>query len=188
MIRTTLTVLTLALALSGCARVFPAKVDKDSPFAPGVDYRKEAVDGLTVGNRLLANKEYNLALDAFTRAAMEEGFTGETYAGLGAANFGLGRLGQAEKQLREAVKSPDAPPEAWNNLGLVLIEKGELPEAVEVLRRAFALSNGQNDEIRENLRLALAMQGKNDYDPDVEQELDLVQSGKGQYRLHQQVP
>ncbi|MGB2203138.1 MAG: tetratricopeptide repeat protein, partial [Pseudooceanicola atlanticus] len=104
------------------------------------------------------------------------------------ANFGLGRLGQAEKQLREAVKSPEAPPEAWNNLGLVLIEKGELPEAVEVLRRAFALSNGQNDEIRENLRLALAMQGKNDYDPDVEQELDLVQSGKGQYRLHQQVP
>ncbi len=189
MIRQTLLLLGLTVALSGCAQLFGPKIDKNSPFAPGVDHRKEApVDAATVGNRLLANKEYNLALDAYTRAALKHGFTGEIYAGLGASNFGLGRLRQAEDQLRKAVEFPDAPPEAWNNLGLVLIEKGEIPEATEVLRRAFALSNGENDEIRENLRLALAMRGKTVYDTELEQELDLVKSGKGQYRLRRETP
>lgn len=180
-------ILCSVMALGGCAQLGQNSV-KGTAYAPGVDIRKEGVDAAVVGNRLLANKQYQLALDAYTRAALKHGFTGEIYAGLGASNYGLGRLGQAEKQLRKAVAYPDAPPEAWNNLGLVLLDRGEIPEAIEILRRAFALSNGENDEIRENLRLALAMQGKTVYDSELEQELGLVRSGKNKYQLRQTAP
>lgn len=186
MIRAALAALVCLTTLASCSDV--ARVDKDEPYAPGIDRRKEAVDGMVVGNRLLEAKQYELALDAFTRAAADKGLTPEVYAGLGAANQGLGRLGQAEKQLREAIKDPGAAPQTWNNLGLVLMDTGESAEAVEVLRRAFALSNGENDEIRDNLRLALAMQEKTVYDPEAEQELDVVRSGSGTYRIREQFP
>jgi Flp pilus assembly protein TadD len=45
---------------------------------------------------------------------------------------------------------------AWNNLGVILMERGKIPEAAQVFRRAFATDNGNSDEIRDNLRLALA--------------------------------
>ncbi|WP_424832853.1 hypothetical protein [Ruegeria sp.] len=42
----------------------------DDPFAPGVDPDGEAVDEITVGNRLMVAGEYELAMDSFTRAAL----------------------------------------------------------------------------------------------------------------------
>jgi Flp pilus assembly protein TadD len=182
--RAALAALACVILLSACT---DEGIDKAAPFAPGIDRRKEAVDPMLVGNRLLEAKQYELALDAFTRAAVN-GLTPEVQAGLGAANLGLGRLGQAEVQLREAIKAPDAAPQTWNNLGVLLMDRGQIPEAVEVLRRAFALSNGENDEIRDNLRLALAMKDKTVYDPTAEEELDLVRSGSGRYRLREQIP
>lgn len=186
MIRAALAALACVGLLGACTGA--GQIDKDNPFAPGVDRKKEAVDGMIVGNRLLEAKQYELALDAFTRAAGQQGLTPEVYAGLGAANLGLGRLGQAEKQLREAIKDPQAAPQTWNNLGLVLLDTDQIPEAVEILRRAFALSNGENDEIRDNLRLALAMQEKTVYDPETEQDLDVVRSGSSVYRIREQFP
>lgn len=187
MIRAASAALVCAVLLSGCAEGLKTP-DKDSPYAPGVDLKKDAVDGTVVGNRLLEAKQYELALDAYTRAAATQGMTGEIYAGIGAANLGLGRLGQAEQQLRKAITFEDAAPETWNNLGLVLMDTGQLPEAVEILRRAFALSNGESDEIRDNLRLVLAMQGETVYDPELQEELDLVRSGQSVYRLKPQEP
>lgn len=187
MSRAALAALVCCLVLGGCSDRI--RIDKDTPFAPGVDHRKEAmVDPMLVGNRLLEARQYELALDAFTRSAGQQGLTPEVYAGLGAANFGLGRLGQAERQLREAVKSPEAAPQTWNNLGLVLVDTDQLPEAIETLRRAFALSNGENDEIRDNLRKALAMQDKTVYDQGAEQELDVVRSGSGTYSIREEFP
>lgn len=187
MIRAAVAALACLTALGACTDT--VKIDKGSPFAPGVDRRKkDEVDPMLVGNRLLEAKQYELALDAFTRAAAQKGMTPPVYAGLGAANLGLGRLGQAEGQLRKAVDDPEAAAETWNNLGMLLVDKGEIPEAVETLRRAFALSNGENDEIRDNLRLALAMQSKTSYDPAAEQDLDLVRSGQNRYRLREQFP
>lgn len=188
MIRAAIAALTCLSVLGGCTGLTTPKFDPASPYSPGVDRRKDAVNGVVVGHRLLAAKQYELALDAFTRAASDEGLTPTIYAGLGAANFGLGRLGQAEQQLREAVKDTAAAPETWNNLGMLLIDTGRTPEATEALRRAFALSNGENDEIRDNLRMALALQRKTGYDPDLEQELDLVRDGRSVYRLRQQEP
>jgi tetratricopeptide (TPR) repeat protein len=124
-------------------------------YAPGVAGESD-IDGLIVGHRLMAAGEFQLALDAYTRAAAQQGLNVDTLSALGSANLRLGRLGQAEGLLRRAVEeAPDFPP-AWNNLGVLLMERGEVAEATEVFRRAYATDNGNSDEIRDNLRLALA--------------------------------
>jgi len=154
-----------------------------SPFAPALDPRGEAVDGLIVGNRMMAAGQYELALESFTRAAGEQGQTGEVLMALGSANMALGRLNQAEPLLRRAVKAEPDWPEAWNNLGIVLIELGETPEATEVFRRAFALDNGQSDSIRDNLRLALAKMENSLYSETLEQDYKIVNRGGGDYLI-----
>ena len=125
--------------------------------APGVDLKAEAVDGVEVGHRLIAAGEYELAIKSFNRAALDRGkIDAEILAGLGSANLGLGRLGQAETLLRRAIVADGAQPEDWNNLGVVLMEAGKTAEAEQIFKRAFALDNGESVAIRDNLRLALA--------------------------------
>lgn len=147
------TVLAGAVAACGPDRIDTAET---GPWAPGVDHRGQAVDGVEVGHRLIEAGQYELALEAFTRAALEDGMTAEVLSGLGTANLGLGRLGQAEDLLRRAVAADETWPEAWNNLGVVLMERGKTGEAQQVFRTAYALDDGESDSIRENLRLALA--------------------------------
>jgi tetratricopeptide (TPR) repeat protein len=154
------------------------------PFPPGVDTSKPAVDGIEVGHRLMAAGEYDLALDAFTRAALDHGMTPEVLTGLGSANLGLGRLGQAEKLLRRAVEAAPDWAEAWNNLGVVLMETGQLAEAQQVFRRAYALDNGESDSIRDNLRLALAKSEIDANNGGAEgQEYKLVRRGSGDFLI-----
>ncbi|QFT64158.1 tetratricopeptide repeat protein [Roseivivax sp. THAF30] len=152
-------------------------------FAPDIDPRGEAVDGLLVGHRLMDSGEPELALEVYIRAAAERGLTIEVLSALGAANLELGRLNQAEDLLREAVKLDGAAPEVWNNLGVVLMELGETAEASEVFRRAYALDNGQNDSIRDNLRLALAKIENPFYAEANEEEFELVRRGQGDYLI-----
>ena len=143
-------VLMLALALAACGPSRPERV-----FAPGLADR-EAADGLETGHRLMAAGEPELALRAYQRAVAERGLDVDTLSALGSANLALGRLGQAERFLRRATtEAPDFPP-AWNNLGVLLMERGEYAEAVEVFRRAFATDSGNSEEIRANLAGALA--------------------------------
>jgi len=152
-IRTVAATLALAGVAVGCTESRPA--DPPALWAPGVDSRKDAEDGLVVGHRLMAAGEYELALDAFTRATLDHGLSAELLSSLGTANLGLGRLGQAEDLLRRATaKEPDWP-EPLNNLGIVLMEQGQTSEAVQVFKRAYALDNGESDAIRDNFRLAL---------------------------------
>ncbi|WP_245542178.1 tetratricopeptide repeat protein [Rubellimicrobium thermophilum] len=135
--------LALSLAAAGCAE--PGRSPRDSDIAP-----------LENGHRLMAAGEFESARDAYLLAATRDGLTADVLAGIGSADLHLGRLGQAERWLRLAVrKDPDFVP-AWNNLGVVLMEKGEYGEASEAFRRAFALDSGSSDTIRDNLRLALA--------------------------------
>ncbi len=152
------TALLLGFGLAGCVTgTDPVALPEGQIDAPGVDLEGEAVDGVAVGHRLLAAGEYELAIKSFNRAAVARGaIDAEILAGLGSANLGLGRLGQAETLLRRAVARDDAEPEDWNNLGVVLMEAGKLAEAELVFKRAFALDNGESVAIRDNLRLALA--------------------------------
>ena len=158
---------------------------KDSPFAPPVDPSGEAVDGLVVGWRLMGAGEYELAMDAFARYAAENGMTPEVLAAVGTANLGLGRLGQAERTLRQSLDADPNSPETWNNLGIVLMERGELAEAVGVFRKAYALDNGESDSIRDNLRLALAKSENPGYGDGQTQEYKLVRRGSSDYVIRQ---
>lgn len=155
----------------------------DSPYAPGVARNQEAVDGLLVGNRLLDAGEYELAIDAFSRGALNHGMSADILAGLGAANLGLGRLHTAERLLRDAVEKNETSPEIWNNLGVVLLERGNLGEAEQVFKRAYALDDGQSDSIRDNLRLVLAKSENTDYDEDQEQDYKLIRRGSSDYLI-----
>lgn len=155
----------------------------DGVFAPGVA-QGESVDGLIVGHRLMAAGEYELALKAYNRAAAQQGLNVDTMSAIGSANLSLGRLGQAERWLRRAVAEDPTFPPAWNNLGVILMEKGEIGEASEVFRRAFAADNGNSDEIRDNLRLALAnLENPGNNGDQENQNFNLIRRGAGDYVL-----
>lgn len=155
----------------------------DGVYAPGVAGRA-TTDGLEVGHRLMAAGEYELALDAYTRAAAQQGLNVDTLSALGSANLRLGRLGQAEELLRRAVEEDADFPPAWNNLGVILMEKGEIGEAAECFRRAYATDNGDSDQIRDNLRLALARLENPGYlDGQENENFELVYRGTGDYVL-----
>jgi tetratricopeptide (TPR) repeat protein len=173
-------ILSVLLAIAGCT----PSVTRNAPY--GIDRKGEAVDGLTVGHRLMEAQEYELALKAYYRAAGEDGVTVDTLSAIGSANLALGRLGQAEKMLRRALEVDATFVPAMNNLGVVLMEQGNYGEARAVFQRAFAQDSGQTDSIRENLMLAIAESEANVYgDPQEEQEggLRLVRQDKGRYVL-----
>jgi len=160
----------------------------DAVSAPGVAGETRE-DGLTIGHRLMAAGEYELALKSYTRAAAQRGLTADTMSALGSANLRLGRLGQAERWLRRAAEEAPDFPAAWNNLGVVLLEQGKYAEASEIFRRAFATDNGNSDQIRENLRLALANLDDPNYDPDKQnQQFKLVRRGNGDFVILNTAP
>ncbi|MVO16767.1 tetratricopeptide repeat protein [Parasedimentitalea huanghaiensis] len=179
-LRKILIAITASAVVASCGSTTP---DPSNPWAPGVDLNKEAEDGLEVGHRMMTAGQYELALDAFTRAALEHGMTGEVLSSMGSANLGLGRLGQAESLLRRAVKEEPDWPEAMNNLGVVLMEQGNYAEAEQFLRRAYALDNGESDPIRENLRLALANLENSANTTGQNQDYELVQRGGGNFLI-----
>ncbi|KQB95847.1 hypothetical protein AL073_14325 [Loktanella sp. 1ANDIMAR09] len=155
----------------------------DGVFAPGVA-RGESADGLIVGHRLMAAGEYELALKAYNRAAAQQGLNVDTMSAIGSANLNLGRLGQAERWLRRAVEEDPTFPPAWNNLGVILMERGNVSEASEVFRRAFAADNGNSDEIRDNLRLALAkLENPINTEEQEYQNFNLIRRGAGDFVL-----
>lgn len=166
----------LVLLLAACAP------QTDRVFAPGTR-GWGAQDQLVTGRRMMDAGEYELALRAFTRAAAQQGTTTEILGEIGLANLALGRIGQAEEILRKATDASDATPEIWNNLGVVLTEQGEIPEAVLVFRRAFATSSGQSDAIRDNLTKALAMRDDPSYDGANDDGPKMIRQGRGNVLL-----
>jgi Flp pilus assembly protein TadD len=169
-----------AIALSACAP--SGGVSRNLPY--GVDGRGDAVDGLTVGHRLMEAQEYELALKAYLRAAGEEGVNEDVLSAIGSANLKLGRLGQAEQILRRAVEMEPTFVPALNNLGVVLMERGKTGEAKRVFEQAYAYDSGASDAIRENLRLAIAATEQTVYPSESEANgFSLVRQGQGEYLL-----
>lgn len=179
-----------ALALAGlvllgaCSQGLGAR--SDGVFAPGVDRLATAEDGVEVGHRLINAGEHELALKSFSRAALDRGQTdAEILLGMGTANLGLGRLNQAERLLRIALEKEAGWPELYNNLGVVLMEKGEFHEAASVFHKAYALDNGDSDAIRDNLRLAMSRSESSQIDPEQDNDYKLVRRGTGDYLIRQ---
>ncbi|MFT6169254.1 MAG: tetratricopeptide (TPR) repeat protein [Celeribacter sp.] len=175
----------LALAtLTACDPNKLAPLKDGGIYAPtGINLRAQSEDGLIVGHRLMASGEYELALRAYLRAAGDRGLDVDVMSAIGSANLKLGRLGQAEKILRRAVKLDETFVPAWNNLGVVLMEQRNFGEAERVFRMAFALDSGQSAEIRDNLRLALAKLKNPDTIIQNESDFTLVRRGTGDYLI-----
>ncbi|MGR3436706.1 MAG: tetratricopeptide repeat protein [Shimia sp.] len=175
----------VALAvLAGCGGGLRAPAD--SPFAPyGAPAFAEGADQLQVAYTLMDAGEHELALRAFTRAAADKGLTPEIMGGMGAANLGLGRLGQAEGLLRQALEVRPEATGTMNNLGVVMMERGDTAEAATLFRRAFALDNGTSPEIRENLALALAKLEDQAYTSTQEGGFQVIRGGSSTYRIAQ---
>ena len=176
-----------ALLLAAC-QTTGGRGASDGLTPPGVDRRAEGEDGLIVGHRLMDSGEYELALRAYMRAAGEIGINADVLSAIGSANLHLGRLGQAERILRQAVKEDPTFVPALNNLGVVLMEQGKPGEARRVFQQAFALDSGETDSIRENLRLAIAQSETSVYDePQEEPNFTLVRRGQGRFVLLSQL-
>ncbi len=174
----------ILMTMTACSGTGGLRTTGDNTLGPpGVDTSKDDVDGLIVGHRLMATGEYELALRSYYRAGVEHGLSVDVLSAVGSANLKLGRLGQAERALRRAVEADESFVPAWNNLGVVLMEKHEYGEAERVFRTAFALDSGQSASIRENLTLALAKLKNPAYDEENNTTFALVRRGSGDYRL-----
>jgi len=181
----------LPIIIAGAAALTLAACDTpglghrvDGTYAPDArPLRGTSVDGLIVGHRLMEAGEYELALDAYTRSALDHGVTVDVLSALGSANLKLGRLGQAEDLLRRAVDTDGTFAPAWNNLGVILMETGKTAEAARVFRIAYGLDGGKSDSIKQNLTLALAKLEDITYDAEDEATFDLMRRGYGDYLL-----
>ena len=164
-----LIILTTCAGLAACvgtsdpARLDPLEQAMEVAAPEGTVVLREGVDQVLVGDRLMDNGEYELALRAYYRAAAERGLDAELLTAIGSANLRLGRVGQAEQQFRQALDVDASFIPAWNNLGVTLMERGEYGEARRVFEQAFALDSGRSDSIRDNLRLAIARMENNVY-------------------------
>lgn len=168
-------------ALAACDTTGGLNRSAGGVYAPGVAGTVQE-DSLVIGHRLMQAGQHELALEAYTRAAGQQGLNVDTLSALGSANLALGRLGQAERLMRRAVDADPTFAPALNNLGVILMERGQLAEAAEVFRRAFATDSGNSDEIRDNLRLALARLENASYaGPQENEEFRLVQAGTPEF-------
>lgn len=176
--------LALTLALAACGTTGGGGLFGARDVGYGVNPDEESIDGLIVGHRLMAASEYDLALRAYLRAAGQQGFTADVLSALGSANLHLGRLNQSEDLLRKAViEDPNFVP-ALNNLGVVLMERGNYGEARLFFQRAFAADSGQTDMIRENLMRAIAKSEDAVYvEPEETSRFTLVRRGYSTYEL-----
>ena len=143
----------------------------------------DAVDGLIVGHRAMAAGEYEIALRAYHRAAATQGASVDVLSAIGSANLRLGRLQQAEQDLRRALEKDETFAPAHNNLGVVLAERGRWGEASLHFRNAFAFDSGRSAEIQQNLRLAIEKLEETVYDVEEAHQLLLMRRGRGNYLL-----
>jgi tetratricopeptide (TPR) repeat protein len=172
--------LAAAAILSACQPAVEFSPDRLGTSAGEV---AEAVDGLAVGHRLMQAGEFELALRAYFRAAAEQGPSVDVLSAIGSASLRLGRLGQAEQMLRRAIEQDPTFVPAINNLGVIAAERARWGEARHLFQTAFALDSGRSEEIRNNLRLALANLEDSGYTAENNHNFALVRRGQGRYLL-----
>ncbi|PYN13773.1 MAG: hypothetical protein DME05_17630 [Candidatus Rokuibacteriota bacterium] len=71
----------------------------------------------------------------------------------------LGSLARAEELLQRAVALDPADASVWNDLGVVLVRRGQHPRGIEAIQRSLAL-DPQHAEAHRNLAVALEQDGQ----------------------------
>lgn len=124
---------------------------------------------INLGGIYLSRGQADEALKAFTKALSVHDFP-LVRANLAVAYMQLGHLDEAEIQLRHALEGGQPMPDAWANLGSLLLQKGSLAESVEAslkaleIRPDFAIAHNnlaaayldldQKEKAREHVELA----------------------------------
>ncbi len=145
---------------AGCAGDITdrAGTGSDPLRPPGLAAAADAVDPVVVGDRLLAAGEGDLAIASYLRAAAGPGgLTPRIRHAVARAHLAEGRLGEADRLLREVIALEPDNASARNDLGVALLERGRAGEAHAPFRSAYALAPLPG--IRENLRMADAFRG-----------------------------
>lgn len=176
--------LAACLPVTDARRLDPIVQDLEIAAPRGTVVLEETVDQMLVGDRLMDARQPELALRAYYRAASMQGLTPDILNAIGAANLKLGRIGQAERQFRQALRLDPVHVPALNNLGVALMEQGAFGEARRQFEAAFAHDSGQSDAIRENLRRAIARMENVIYSEENNQKsTNLIRRSEGVYTL-----
>jgi tetratricopeptide (TPR) repeat protein len=93
---------------------------------------------INLGGIYLSRGESDLALKAFTKALSVHDFP-LVRANLAVAYMQLGHLKEAEDQLRQALAKEQGMPDAWANLGSLLLQTDRLEESVEASQKALEI-------------------------------------------------
>ena len=93
---------------------------------------------INLGGIYLARGQSDEALKAFTKALSVHDFP-LVRANLAVAYMQLGRLEEAEYQLRQVLEKEQGMPDAWANMGSLLLQTGRLEESIEASNKALEI-------------------------------------------------
>ena len=113
---------------------------------------------INIGGIHLARGEADLAMKAFTGALKGHDLP-IVRANLAVSYMQLDLLAEAETELKRALSMDPNLPDAWVNLGTVLLRSGRLEESLEANQKALAISD-QFAMAHNNLAVALAELGR----------------------------
>ncbi len=140
---------------------------------------------LSLGKRMLAAREPDLAMKAFLTSLRVDGIAAEAMTGAGIAAQQQGLLTSARRYFEQARELNPNSVIAHNNLGVVLYKLKEYYPARNAFRRAYALSSGKSEMAERNLNRAEAtiaqMEEAAKTDPAISH--DVIRLGTSEFRL-----
>ncbi len=113
------------------------------------------------GKALADNGDFQKAFDVLSRAHSPANPDWRILSVQGAALDQLGRHDEARRYYAGALKLAPEEPSVLSNLGMSHVLTKELPQAEQVLRRAYARP-GAGPRVRQNLALVVGLQGRFD--------------------------
>jgi Flp pilus assembly protein TadD len=173
------------LLVSACAPTDTIPAAETLLEAPATVEPRGGDTYLSLGKRMLAAREPEMAIKAFLRSMTSEGVSAEAMTGAGIAYQQQGLLTVARRHFEQALQLAPNSVIAHNNLGVVLYQLEEYYPARDEFRTAFALSNGTSEMAERNLNRAEATIAAIEMVPETDQAVshDVIRLGGGEFRL-----
>ena len=144
-------------------------IDAVAPEASAISETPQPASYLSLGNKLLAAREPDLAMKAFLSSMSADGITVDAMTGAGIAAQQQGLLITARRYFEQASQLAPDSVIAHNNLGVVLYMQKDYYPAQGAFQTAFALSSGTSETAERNLNRVEAtiarVEGLTEMDP-----------------------
>jgi Tfp pilus assembly protein PilF len=173
------------LAVCSCTSPGSVLVSATLSETPVTVEPRRAETYLSVGKRLLAAREPDLAIKAFLRSINNEGVSAQAMTGVGIGYQRMGLLTTARRYFEQATVLAPNSTITHNNLGVVLYQMKEYYPARDEFRAAFAISNGASEMAGSNLNRTETIIAAIELAPETDQAIshDVVRLGGGEFRL-----